>query len=431
MKKIVIHHLVEKSREGSYYSLPFSVPAGVCSVTVAYRYPKESMDNAAPENIIDLGLEDEQGQFLGWSGSSRSSVTVGEYDSTPGYLMTPIHPGTWHILIGAYHVRRQGVPVTYEITFRENRPRWLFGDLHVHSDASDGQYDIPTLARQAKKLGLDFLAVTNHNNYAENFSLPRLPGLTLIPGVEWTHYRGHMNFLGIDKPFPGSFIANDSEQMRRITGQARESGALVCVNHPKCNLCPYLWEDEDSFQLVEIWNGPMRKVNLDGIRWWTELLRQGRQLPAVGGSDFHRSHRIVRLGNPVTAVYADSPSPKDILSAVAQGRSYVTGKVNGVRLGMSCRGETFGAVLEDASGCVLTVSAERMPAGSVLQIIGGSGVLAQFPSKKGVVRQNLEIEGTPFVYLLALYPLGKKGGYPLAVSNPIYFVKKGASNGNR
>ena len=58
MEKLVIDHLVEKSREGSYYFLPFSVPEGVRSLTVRYSYPKR-------ESIIDLGLEDGQGRFLG------------------------------------------------------------------------------------------------------------------------------------------------------------------------------------------------------------------------------------------------------------------------------------------------------------------------------------------------------------------------------
>ena len=217
MEKLVIDHLVEKSREGSYYTVPFSVPEGVRSLTVRYSYPRQG-------NTIDLGLEDGQGQFLGWSGSSREAVTVGEFDATPGYLMEPVLPGTWHILVGAYHVQACGVPVRYEITFDAGGPRWLVGDLHVHSDASDGQHNIPTLAAMAKKRGLDFLAVTNHNNYSENFSLPKVPGLTLIPGTEWTHYRGHMNFLGIEQPFTGSFVANSLEEMRAITRQARERG---------------------------------------------------------------------------------------------------------------------------------------------------------------------------------------------------------------
>ena len=416
MEKLVIDHLVEKSREGTYYSLPFSVPRGVRSLTVRYSYPTKG-------SIIDLGLEDGQGEFLGWSGSSRSSVTVGEFDATPGYLMEPVTPGTWRILVGAYHVRAEGVPVRYEISFDPEAPVCLFGDLHLHSDASDGQHDIQTLAKMAKGKGLDFLAITNHNNYSENFSLPHVPGLTLIPGVEWTHYKGHMNFLGISKPFSGSFVANDLAEMRAVTWQARERGALVCVNHPKCNLCPYLWEDDQSFQLVEVWNGPMRKVNRDGIAWWTELLRQGRRIPAVGGSDFHRDHSPVRLGNPVTAVYADSPAAADILDAVASGRSFITSGIRGVGLEMSCGDQTFGAVIADGgTSHSLTVSARRMPMGAVLEIVGSGGVLARLKPKGGSLRQTVEVRDTAFAYLLAGYPIPGGEIWPLAVSNPIYFA---------
>ena len=416
MEKLVIDHLVEKSREGSYYTVPFSVPEGVRSLTVRYSYPRQG-------NTIDLGLEDGQGQFLGWSGSSREKVTVGEFDATPGYLMEPVLPGTWHILVGAYHVQACGVPVRYEITFDAGGPRWLVGDLHVHSDASDGQHNIPTLAAMAKKRGLDFLAVTNHNNYSENFSLPKIPGLTLIPGTEWTHYRGHMNFLGIEQPFTGSFVANSLEEMRAITRQARERGALVSVNHPKCDFCPYLWEDEDSFQLVEVWNGPMRGVNRRGIAWWTRLLRQGRRLPAVGGSDFHRDRSPVRLGNPVTAVYADSPKAEDILSALARGRCYVTSGVRGVRLEMTCGAETFGGVVADGENShTMIVSAGNMPPGAVLQIVGSAGELGRLRPRDGAVRQTVTVSDTAFAYLLAGIPLPGGELWPLAVSNPIYFA---------
>lgn len=416
MEKLVIEHLVEKSREGCYYSVPFTVPQGMRSLTVRYSYSKAG-------SIIDLGLEDGRGEFLGWSGSSRSSVTVGEFDATPGYLMEPVTPGTWHILVGAYRVCAGGVPVRYEISFEQEAPGWLFGDLHLHSDASDGQHDIPALAKMAKRKGLDFLAITNHNNYSENFSLPHVPGLTLIPGVEWTHYRGHMNFLGISKPFSGSFVANDLAGMRAITRQARERGALVCVNHPKCNLCPYLWEDDESFQLVEVWNGPMRKVNRDGIAWWTELLRQGRRIPAVGGSDFHRDHSPVRLGNPVTAVYADSPSAADILDAVSRGRSFITDRIRGVRLEMTCGDQTFGAVISDGGAShSLTVTARQMPVGAVLRLVGSGGILAQYRAKGGSLEKTLQVGNTAFVYLLAGYPLPGGELWPLAISNPIYFT---------
>ena len=79
----MIEHRIRKEDEGKYLALPFDVPEEVEGVTVSYQYPHKS----ALHNIIDLGLEDEDGRFLGWSGSARESVTVGEHDATPGYLM--------------------------------------------------------------------------------------------------------------------------------------------------------------------------------------------------------------------------------------------------------------------------------------------------------------------------------------------------------
>jgi len=420
MADLVLEHTVEKSREGSYYSLPFQVPEGVAALTVSYRYPRLAAGEKPPVNVIDLGLENAEGQFLGWSGSSRRSVTAGEFTATPGYRMARVRPGVWHILVGAYHVQEGGVPVRYEISFEKKGPRWLFGDLHVHSTASDGQYDVPTLARKARAMGLDFLSVTDHNNYAENFSLPKIQGLTLIPGTEWTHYKGHMNFFGLKEPFTGSFIANDLADMRRIVKDAADRGALVSVNHPRCNLCPYLWEDESVFAAVEIWNGPMRNTNREGIRWWTELLRQGRRLPALGGSDYHRSHRAVRLGIPVTAVYADSPAPEDILSALRAGRSYVTGSIKGVRLNMTCGDVMLGGTAQERT---VSVWAERLPPGAVVQLTGRDGMMAQLEAKGGQVRRELSLPETSFVYLTAGTPAALRRGMPLAVSNPIYFER--------
>ena len=285
-KTITIRHQVPKAKEGKYYSIPFEVPEGVESMRIRYTYPK------AQKAIVDLGLMDNQGRFIGWSGSARNEITVGPYDATPGYWMTRAEKGSWQILVGAYHIPADPLPVTYEITYLMPDARWLAGDLHVHSTASDGKLSPYELGMLARKRGLDFLAIADHNNFCENFALPKIPGLTLIPAVEWTHYKGHMNFFGIKAPFDQSFVANDIDEMRTLIQQAKNKGALISVNHPKCPRCPYLWEDDTIFDLVEIWNGPMRKANTDAILWWHQMLLSGRKMPIVGGSDFHRTLRI-------------------------------------------------------------------------------------------------------------------------------------------
>ncbi|PKM70774.1 MAG: hypothetical protein CVU93_00360, partial [Firmicutes bacterium HGW-Firmicutes-18] len=340
MHNLTIEHSIPKKAEGTYYTIPFQVPdENIDRITVTYRYNRISDKlNFKPSrvNIVDLGLMDADKRFLGWSGSARRSVFVGPHSATSGYLMTDIKPGEWHILVGAYHIPENGLKVHYEITFIPSQPRWLVGDLHLHSTASDGKHDIYTLAKIALRKRLDFIAISNHNNFSENFNLPKVPGLTFIPAVEWTHYRGHMNLFGIAAPFENSFVANNEPEMLSLIAQAKEKGALVSVNHPKENSCAYLWQDEECFDLVEVWNGPMRKANIDGIAWWHNLLKTGRKIPLVGGSDFHRSGHIVRFARPVNHVYASSLAAADILKAISQGRNYLSTSVNGVQLELRC-----------------------------------------------------------------------------------------------
>lgn len=424
VEKIVIDHTVLKEAEGRYYTIGFDVPPGVEKVAVSYRYKRLSSGrgkSASPVNIVDLGLEDANGRFLGWSGSARESVYVGEFESTKGYLITGIVPGNWKIIVGAYKIAAGGVAVRYEIEFTEKRARWYFGDLHMHSDASDGQHSISELGSMARRKGLDFIAVANHNNFAENLCLPTVAGVTLVPAVEWTHYRGHMNFFGPKTPFVNSFIANDIGQMRRLVGDARSAGAVISVNHPKCNVCPYLWEDDACFDMIEVWNGPMRRANLRAIQWWTSLLGGGRKIPIVGGSDFHRDFRLVRLGHPVTAVYAKSQSAGDILAAAAEGRGYITQSVRGARLALQCRGKGFGDTVALDHGTELTCRADNASRGMRLKIVTDEGITAIFTKRrKRSIRGSHVITKPGFAYLLATRKV-LFWEIVCAVSNPIYF----------
>ncbi|MCQ2462930.1 MAG: CehA/McbA family metallohydrolase [Clostridia bacterium] len=406
-------HKVSKENEGKYYTVDFTVPQSVEKITVSYDYyrpTKGLLSDLKPTNCIDIGLEDEKGRFLGWSGSSHSSVSVGEYSSSNGYFCEKINPGEWKIIVGAYHVLPQGVEVKYSIDFEYKRERLLFGDLHIHSDASDGKYDAFEIARMAKEKGLDFAALANHNNCSVNFNLPQMNGFTFIPAVEWTHYKGHMNFFGVKAPFDNSFIANDEKEMKELINDARKLGAVVSVNHPKCRICPYLWGDDEAFDMAEIWNGPMRPTNTDGIAYWTRLLKSGRKIPAVGGSDYHGSKGFARLGNPVTAVYTSSPSAEDILKSIRQGHAFVSCGKYGPVISLYYGDKIMGDEAEFFENIPLEVNVEySKPFRAVLVTDRG---------EREVTGEKMYPGKTKFAYVKILK---KHGGRVLAVSNPIYF----------
>lgn len=408
-----ITYFIEKAREGQYFTVPFDVPAQVVRLTVRYAYHRPTrglLSDLKPTNCIDIGLCDESGKFLGWSGSAHSEISVGEFSSTDGYLTQKIRPGTWGILVGAYHVEADGVAVTYDISFEFEGEKLYFGDLHIHTRASDGAFDAAEIGRRARRLGLDFVALANHNNYAENLHLPAVNGLTFLPAVEWTHYNGHMNFFGVANPFGDSFVANSRAEMRAVIDHARACGAVISVNHPKCSFCPYLWGDDDAFDLVEIWNGPMRPTNLRGIEYWTKLLRQGRRVPAVGGSDYHKPGPAVRLGRPVTGVFAPDQSADALLQSIRQGHCFVTESVGGPTVALRYGSARMGDVAAYDPATLLTAEIQsRRPVKAVLVTDRGEREL-QAPA--------VQLEAVRFAYVKLYSAHGKR---LRAVSNPIYF----------
>jgi hypothetical protein len=126
-------------------------------------------------NIIDLGLIDSTGKQVGASGSDKKEFFVSETHATPGYRPTALSPGEWQILVGAYKVEPQGVLVEYELRITEKSLRLLKGDLHTHTLASDGVHTVDELAAKAVRHGLDFLAITDHNQMILPGALPQ-PG---------------------------------------------------------------------------------------------------------------------------------------------------------------------------------------------------------------------------------------------------------------
>jgi predicted metal-dependent phosphoesterase TrpH len=61
-------------------------------------------------------------------------------------------------------------------------------DLHVHSNVSDGKYTPEEIVARAAKIGLEYLALTDHDSVdgiaAAKEAAGAFPGLTFIPGVE-------------------------------------------------------------------------------------------------------------------------------------------------------------------------------------------------------------------------------------------------------
>jgi hypothetical protein len=425
---------IEAAQEGEYITLPFNMPPGTAALNLSYQYPRHDHPETKTEtgrftgreeiNIIDLGLIAPDGGQAGASGSDKTNITISETRSTPGYKAKPLVPGEWQILIGAYKVAPQGVTVIYDLEFTPKVLRLLKGDLHTHTLASDGVLTLEELGQHALRHGLDFLAITDHNQMVSKDALPDIEGLTMIPGVEWSHYQGHANFIGVDQPFDGTYFTDNLDDTRVIFETARERGALVMLNHPFEESCPYAFDfDALPYDVLEVWNGPMRESNLRAMALWQGMLASGKKVPICGGSDFHRDRLFQILGGPTLCVYTPSAGLTDILSAVRAGHSFITFSPEGPTLTMQCGDALMGDSLVFKDGLVVSLDFRGLQQGDVLKLISPDDIVDFFTAPMaGEYQCEVPVAGPGFMrvevwrtFLPGIPPL------PALVSNPIYF----------
>lgn len=219
--------------------------------------------------------------------------------------------------------------------------RWYKGDLHAHTDLSDGSQGIVQAGATAVGQKLEFIAFTDHNRVA--YGIPRL-GLLALPSFELTLPKGHFNIHGLKRPV----FAPDS--LRLLGGSSSEAELLDglldlfavesnrSLNHPF--MAP--WElgyetlDISRIDTVEVICDPTfpdaPAANDKAAAFMDYLWEAGFRIYGVGGSDSHllpdERYPGAALpsiyGDPATYVYCDGLSGENVLSAVARGRCYVS-----------------------------------------------------------------------------------------------------------
>ncbi len=259
--------------------------------------------------------------------------------------------------------------------------KWYAGVPHCHTNASDGKLPLEKVIQIAKRNKLDFLIITDHNvNCGE---LPKVDGLTLIYGAEYTKNGGHSNFWGV-KDVVDDYDGETYEKWIAVKNEARRRGAVICMNHPLCVKCPWRWEkDAREVDVLEIWNGPMHYDNLVCTEWWHEQLRNGLKLPVVGGSDYHEDYVVTNLlPRPTTYVYAKSCSPEDILDAIVKGRTTITNCVGTTFINITCGNAILGDTVKLADGLTAKVSVKKMKKNHTLHVFDADGECFTFKADK-------------------------------------------------
>ncbi len=280
---------------------------------------------------------------------------------------------------------------------------WYRGDLQSHTYYSDARGSLPDLLAEARSRALDFLAITDHNTSSHHLELgrwsaggPTSAGLLLVPGEEVTTYRGHANVWGVGGWT--DFRIERPGDLARLVRQVNERGGLFSVNHPKvtpgCLGCDWEYEVPDGAASLEAWQGPWLMRNWDSLARYDALLRAGRRLTLVGGSDRHHpgypnhDQPFLQVGSPTTWLELTEPSVPAVLDAIRAGRAFVSEAPEGPFLELGVGGVGMGGAVamgnagagmvgEGGGGTVAAAARVGGAAGDVLTWIGSGGVLRE------------------------------------------------------
>jgi hypothetical protein len=355
-----LHGTITYANRQSYVEVPFEVPKGVTRVTVEFSYTERDK-----HTTIDLGMFDSQ-RFRGWSGGNKPTFTLSATDATPSYLLGPIVPGRWRLILGVPNIR-EGVRSQYEAkihlshagdrpevsTFSDAPlrpgPAWYRGDLHMHDAHSDGS----CLSQSGKKVpcplyktvetaadrGLDFIAISDHNTISQYNDMrelqPYFDHLLLIPAREITTFEGHANVYGPTDFIDFRLTSPHVPDFNHLLDEVQRLHGILSINHPgipsgeSCMGCGWTVPNTDFSRItaIEVINGGTAGGPHSGIPLWQQQLNKGLRLTALGGSDNHdadlKAQTYSAIGHPTTVIYATNLSENAILDAIRAGHVFV------------------------------------------------------------------------------------------------------------
>ncbi|SBS36088.1 PHP domain protein [Marinomonas spartinae] len=294
----------------------------------------------------------------------RKRLAMSEAQASVGAIKGELPTGTWRLeFVNVEGEFRQLKPMQYSLDITFDRPidnafvgveslkgdqhihfdmqrslssesRWYRGDLHAHTNLSDGQNPLEDVLPIAKSQKLDVLFITEHNMC--HGQLPEDPDCLILPAMEVTTDLGHCNIHGPARTLNmlGSDITSQTLLDQAIA--IKEQRGNLSINHPM--MLPWHWHYDRlplrAITSLEICCDPTWSTSPQAtekaLALLTLLWNAGHRVTAVGGSDSHltpeqRNPKATEpsiYGDPSTYVWANTLNGEAILSGIQAGHVY-------------------------------------------------------------------------------------------------------------
>ena len=338
---------------------------------------------------------------------------------------------------------------------------WLHGDIHTHTQHSDGSGTIAQNFDVGKNVGLHFIAITDHNTYSgweEALEAFENTGVIPIWGVENcdTNIASRHILLLACRPLPFNRMNTETLTVFRNDAKNADAVGLVYVAHPfewgnhwgsieDINddtawetIWRHIWANIDGIEVWNAWYGANHRTNWGGNeearKLWDALNRRGLRLTGIAATD---THSPCGIGQAWTSVLAEEHNARGILTGMKRGRMYGSnGPTISFTAGHVMMGDTF-VVPETGQPVTINLSGEyKEPLYKVVLLKNGKIINEwQINAKDFNIDVNVVVKPGDFVRMEVL---GKESDgrthtgstegrdwhttAAFAFSNPIFFI---------
>ena len=198
--------------------------------------------------------------------------------------------------------------------------RVLAADFHIHSSTwSDGALTPWGLVLEAKRHGLDAIAITAHNQVSDakvgRWFAHVFGGPTILIGQEILAPGHHVIAVGIDR------VVDWHQRVADQIDEVHRQGGVAIAGHP----VPDYWPAFDESALARLDGAEICHpliYELESGQRDLERFASRATVAAIGSSDFHG---LGRMGDCRTYVFARDNSAEAILEALRAHRTVVYG----------------------------------------------------------------------------------------------------------
>lgn len=188
-------------------------------------------------------------------------------------------------------------------------------DLHMHSHFSpDSEVSPEAMAKRCADVGLDYVAVTDHNSIEGSVAVKAIAPFKVIIGEEVGSAAGEITGLFLKETIPAGLTA--LQTVERI----KDQGGLVSIPHPFDRFRSHVIDKAALHEII-----PYIDI-VEGFNSRNNLARDDRK-----AQEFARTHGFITSGvtdahttMEIGRTYVEMPefdgSPEDFLRALAEGR---------------------------------------------------------------------------------------------------------------